>query len=355
MPYLRRYLPPLLILLPLIFICGKLLLTPVELQLRPVSSAAEVCGGMSPVVVPIGQGWPWVFCEYSSLHWLSPNSPAMYHYLFLIADLSCLATIIALAGFLLMRHYRRRGAWLRFTLRELMLLIALVTLGLGWFQHHRTLQAREATTLAKIGGSSAARTNIEYCGPQWLRRLWPHRELTPFHRVTRLSITASTFEKQSSVALADVLPKFSQLCHVDWYGEWDDKGKQQPLSQTRKQSIANFLPHPSAYATIKYLYLYDREIDDDWLKVLDSMPELRALGLDYSRITDGGLEAISRISAIEHLRLMGSKSITDEGVRHLLELPNLKTLALPGQISKRRIEQLKKRNPSLEVVQYRND
>ena len=46
MPRLRRYLPPLLILLPVIFICGKLLLTPVH---------------DDQWNEPFHYGWPWEY------------------------------------------------------------------------------------------------------------------------------------------------------------------------------------------------------------------------------------------------------------------------------------------------------
>jgi hypothetical protein len=64
MPRLRRYLPPLLLLLPVIFICGKLLLTPVQ-------------GENNGPATNWQQGWPWVFQEIQRVdNSKSPYQPA---------------------------------------------------------------------------------------------------------------------------------------------------------------------------------------------------------------------------------------------------------------------------------------
>jgi hypothetical protein len=351
---LRRYLPPLLILLPLVFVCGKLLLTPVELKLWPVSNQAAVCGGLHPIVVPIGQGWPWVFCEYDSLTYFT--KAVTYHYQWLVADLLCFAVAIGFVGFLLMRHYRRRGAWLRFSLRELMVVVGCVTVGLGWLQYHRTQYAREVTTLERMGGQAVVRTTIEYSGPEWLRRLWSHRELKPFHRITRMNIKGDKLAEQHTIALTQALPEFAELHIVDWYVPEVTKGKQPPRQRTGSPIRDCFLCDPSAYSTIRYLGLYDQAIDDDWLAVLDSMPGLRGLGLHGSQITDRGLETILRFSELESLSLSGCRFITDEGVRQLGKLTKLKSLGLPEQISKGVVEQIKQEiGPGLQVVHYWNN
>lgn len=348
---LRRYLPPLLILLPLVFVCGKLLLKPVELKLWPVSNQAAVCGGLHPIVVPIGQGWPWVFCEYDSLTYFT--KAVTYHYQWLVADLLCFAAAIGFVGFLLMRHYRRRGAWLRFSLRELMLVVGCVTVGLGWLQYHRTQHAREVTTLERMGGQAVVRTTIEYSGPDWLRRLWSHRKLTPFHRVTWLNITGDKLAEQSAIALPQVLPEFPELRMISWHRSWGTKPPRKPTDSPIRDC---FLSDPSAYGAIRSLDLYDPEIDDEWLGVLDSMPALRSFGLHGSQITDRGLETISRFSELESLSLSGCRSITDEGVRQLGKLTKLKSLGLPEQISKGVVEQIKQEiGPGLQVVHYWNN
>src|SRR5262245_20367662 len=111
MPRLRRYLPPLLILLPVIFICGKLLLTPVPLYHLSYYSAVR----------RTERGWPWAFQtfegEFDEFTELPAIGDGPIHPALLAADVVVLMLATGGCAALLALHYRRHGSWFKISLR----------------------------------------------------------------------------------------------------------------------------------------------------------------------------------------------------------------------------------------------
>jgi hypothetical protein len=362
MSRLRRYLPPLVILLPLIFICGKLLLTivPTQRHVVGVSPYLALLGGLSTE-----RGWPWVYeTQWRNPGYVSLVTPRRTNIEFsaalLCADLACLASIVAAAAFMLAIHYRHSGRWVRFTLRELLLLVTIVAVAAGWLQYNRAGRAREQTAIAKIGGSGAASPRIEYVGPGWLRRLVSERSLTPFHRITQVTIgkykfaEQSVFTEQGDVSLAEVLPEFGYLTALAWEDESAVSGTVPAGGLPAGSAKVKLLPHATAYRRIERLFLRDPDVDDRTLEVLPSLPRLRDLNVEHSGITDAGLEIICNVATLENLDLSCSESITSAGVLKLSKLKNLKSLRLPktSRISNEAGEQLQQRLPELLVSFY---
>lgn len=83
----------------------------------------------------------------------------------------------------------------------------------------------------------------------------------------------------------------------------------------------NSFPH------LQYLILTGSNIDDDGLKHLAKMKELRRLDVGGPGISDAGLAHLTDLSALEELTL-SSPRITDAGLIHLQKLKNLRELNL---------------------------
>lgn len=64
------------------------------------------------------------------------------------------------------------------------------------------------------------------------------------------------------------------------------------------------------------------------IEELNQFPKLRCGGIDGGRITDAGLERLTGLKRLEELRLANCPKITDGGLAHLKELPNLRMLTL---------------------------
>ncbi len=70
-------------------------------------------------------------------------------------------------------------------------------------------------------------------------------------------------------------------------------------------------------------------ITDDGLKHLIRMHELRILSIPFADLTDAGLQNLQFLSLIETLHI-GGKKVTDKGLSHLSHLKRLKELSLRG-------------------------
>lgn len=69
----------------------------------------------------------------------------------------------------------------------------------------------------------------------------------------------------------------------------------------------------------------------DWPTALQVLASPEALGIDtHGQATDAMLADLSRIDHLVSLRLGGSRGVTDEGLRHLARLPNLRQLDVSG-------------------------
>jgi hypothetical protein len=69
--------------------------------------------------------------------------------------------------------------------------------------------------------------------------------------------------------------------------------------------------------------------DRDWEAILDVMEEHGITGLNASgQMTDAALERLSRLGHVTRLNLDGTKRLTDAGLRHLADMPQLRELDL---------------------------
>jgi len=75
------------------------------------------------------------------------------------------------------------------------------------------------------------------------------------------------------------------------------------------------------------LVLTGNEITDDGLRHLAGLMNLRTLVLERTNITDHGLAQLARLPNLRHLDLSGT-SVTDDGLEHLAEIEQLESLAL---------------------------
>lgn len=84
----------------------------------------------------------------------------------------------------------------------------------------------------------------------------------------------------------------------------------------------------------------------EWDRIADVMKDLQLTVLNASWfMTDDAMQRISKLEHVRSLRLGGSKRLTDNGLKHLANMPQLEELDLSeypgGTITDRGLEPLK--------------
>ena len=97
------------------------------------------------------------------------------------------------------------------------------------------------------------------------------------------------------------------------------------------------------------LKLTNLAIDDNDLKIVADLKNIKKLNLENSLITDDGMAYIKQLSQLEQLNLYGT-NISDEGLIQLTSLKNLSQIYLwKTKVTKGGIEQFKKIHPKVTI------
>jgi hypothetical protein len=136
--------------------------------------------------------------------------------------------------------------------------------------------------------------------------------------------TATLITPPGLACLAD-LPALEKLYLYQITGEGG-----QPLGDAALQAASHI-------KTLRELGADGCQVTDDGLKALASMTQLTSLSLSGNRITNAGLSSLAGLTNLTNLDLSGSPwvnsqmQITDEGMKHLSRLTELRRLAISGR------------------------
>ena len=185
---------------------------------------------------------------------------------------------------------RGRRFRLQFSLRSLLIILLLVSIGMSWIgvkMHHARGQRRAVEAISELGGWVQYHWQIagktEPPGPGWLRELFG----------------VDLFANVAQVSLKETAATDADLEHLD------------------------DLPH------LAILDLADTQITDAGLEHLGRLNALAVLHLSGTGITDAGLEDVRDLSNLQELMLIETH-VTDAGMEHLTGLVNLQVLGLLG-------------------------
>jgi uncharacterized membrane protein len=102
-------------------------------------------------------------------------------------------------------------------------------------------------------------------------------------------------------------------------------------------------------AQLVTLKLTNLPINDNDLKIVADLKNIKKLNLENSLITDNGMAYMKQLSQLEQLNLYGT-NISDEGLIQLTSLKNLSQIYLwKTKVTKGGIEQFKKLNPKVTI------
>ena len=206
------------------------------------------------------------------------------------------------------------------SLRALMLLVLVVGGLIGWRANRARTQRRAVAAIRASGGyvsydfQRLSRIRPETIwdrrppAPAWLCRMIGDEY---FQEVTSVQFAGpATAESMAAVGTLDRLESFS-------------------LPETT--GTGDGLAHLRGLSRLKQAYVFGPGVDDDVLESLSRSPELEALGLMGSRVTDAGLGRLAGLVKLRSLNLVDLPGVTDAGIGRLVpSLPALAFLELGG-------------------------
>jgi hypothetical protein len=341
MPRLRRYLPLLLFLLPVIFICGKLLLTMI-----PTAS--------NQMPMPNERGWPWVFQRYYEpipgfATFANDNS---FSIVILLADVVFLSAIVGMLALLIAWRRKRTGRWFRFSLRELLVLIAVTAIPCAWWAYHIQQQRHELALESRWEGTLRLQPGFD-SAPGWMRRLSNTAWTEVFQRVDLAQVIVSRRQDTETAEfpaglVADLasLPDLRRLMIADGRSDPDETG---PFPLRPSSAELRLLDR------IEVLMI-EGPVDDETLRRLAELPRLQTLWLDDAMITIAGTDALLKFPALRKLTIQGlDTTYTDEQILRLAEIPCLQSLALEitfSPISRDLPRRIRNKKPHLELLGF---
>jgi hypothetical protein len=202
-----------------------------------------------------------------------------------------------------------RRRW-RFSLRALLLAMALAAIPLGLLAHWISAKHREheaARTVLNRGGSVSYFTNRDVRYRGWrLRGLSLILPKDCFYTVHGISFSKAGDDELS------LLPSMPQIAEINLEGcQFTNKG----------------LRHFGTLKKLTFLELSSSQLNDEGFQHILPHQGLTQLWLEDTQLTDASLPRVALNRGLTHLNLSGT-GVTDQGCSHLAGLPELKVLAL---------------------------
>jgi hypothetical protein len=338
--------------------------------------------------VPWLQSWAWSL-EGDVLRW----SPWL-----LMFDLLIIAVILALIAIGMERRHRQRRLW-QVSLAEVLTLMLVAGISLGWWMTHQRAARQELQAAEKYSGISYGR---DYFGPLLLRRAVGLSRLQPFHRIFTLNVGWSSdvdlkrvpdqfpylaeLRLRTSITDEDLshVARISRLRYLDlpYAALVTDAGLAQlgnlralrslfvseskqmtgtgvgklanvgltRLTLTRTGIDGRALRFVGQLSGLRVLELRDAPIDDNGLRELAKLDKLRALSLSGSEIDGSGLAHLQTINELEDLELSAT-AVGDDDLEHLEHFRGLKYIGLQEtDVSEAGAKRLHERLPGCRVL-----
>ncbi|TWU00892.1 hypothetical protein [Stieleria varia] len=238
----------------------------------------------------------------------------------LIDLLVAAAIVVFVGGFTYWWFRNRSGRFWTFQLRDMLLLMTFVAVGLGVYAYHHHARIREGLAPAtKAPGFSLHDGHMtagqDYCGPEWIRKLAGNRYFPqPFHHVTRVYIRDN--------------------------GQWSDC----------YHELLNFPYLETLHSGV--------EIPVTAMKSLQQCKSLKHLALNFnsspkqSPILTMGVDQLKLLEQLqlESIQLYGEQ-IKPRHVEQLASIPSIRRILLHGaDVNEEQAMQIRQRFPTLKII-----
>ncbi len=206
---------------------------------------------------------------------------------------------------------------LQFRVRHIFFVLTTVAIWLGIQSHRSRTQAAAVSAIRALGGA------VFYtCDPKpSLESQTPPNEMSPIAK-----LLVSLFPK-------DFLYTVHSAVFFDVRINDDD------------------LRHLESLPNLRLLFLSGTDITDDGLRHLQPLTNLEVLNLSGSKIRGPGIQHLRNLSKLRYLEL-ANMPVSDCAVEYLLELDSIESLLINGtDLSEHAIAQLRRARPNCELFQ----
>lgn len=256
--------------------------------------------------------------------------------------------------------------WRQYTLRGLLVLVLVLSTPLGWLGYRLQRARSQKDALAKlqaIGGTYLYDWEPEFdvggveCGPPqpwWLIKLvgcdffWDVKRikickneivdkdlaiLREFPNTESLSLHSCQIGDEGILHLAnlrDLRTLYLTKTHItdDGLEVLGDMVHLKELDLAGTPITGNGFAHLSEIATLNYLNLAFSDVNDNGVNHIKDLRHLESLSLIHTRISDQGLEYLKGHEHLTLLRIGRCEMVTDAGLAHVAEIPELQELGL---------------------------
>ncbi len=270
---------------------------------------------------------------------------------------------------------KRRRRWFSLSLRGLMLLILVIGIPMGWKARRASLQRRAVAKIRRLSGAVDYDWQVngifrtKATGPKaplWLRTIFGGEYFQEVVNVRIPDIELWEVTESERAFEADQLACLDDLDRIEdlWvgYGKLKPEGLARLARKGRIKDLSlltcplgdDGLENLGRLGNLESLCIALKPDIDPELAFLDRLPRLSSLQILTAPITDPGLSRIGRLTRLETL-FIGNSNLTDaslerlkslkhldsltimkapgftkNGLSHLLNLPGLSSLDLPG-------------------------
>ncbi len=199
--------------------------------------------------------------------------------------------------------------WFQFSLRALLVLVLLVSVGMSWFavRMEKARRQKEAVeAIRKAGGGVVYDYEpSEPLAPKWARALLGDDF---FFDVFAVESWSGDFGDDEAI----YLKRLTNLEVLFLKG-----------AQITDAGLANI----KELANLESVHLSDTQVTGSGIKHLQGITKLKSVDLGNTQVTDAGLERLAGLTNLIYLNL-SSTQVTDAGLQHLRDMTSLEQLNL---------------------------
>jgi Leucine-rich repeat (LRR) protein len=256
-----------------------------------------------------------------------------------------------------------RRPWFRFSLRFLLLLVAVVAVPLAWKVNRARNQRLVVAEIERLNGhmyydyernfNVGLSTSVvpQPPGPNWLREFLG---IDYFADIVHVNVRGPQVAN-------DTLARIASLPHLQLLGVDSDRITDRGVAMvasskelisfgvaSKSVTVAS-IDHLQGLPNLQFLRCSGSQVNDSWIEHIARLKSLDTLALNHTQVTDQGLAGLTELGNLEGLFLEGTP-ITDAGLDQLHAMTKLKRIGLSDtKVTKAGVQRLQKALPNLQI------